>query len=126
MTSLNQQPHPLKQYINNLKRVILAQSEQITRLKADIENPDQVIQDFKGVIVPVFAQLIDLRLGISTGNSESVSHLAMKIAQYLKLDQAEIRDIYHAGWLHNIGLMGLKDELLTTPYNQLSKDQKRH
>lgn len=123
MASLNS--HPLKKYIDNLRQENLEQSEQIKRLKAEIGNPDLIIQDFIEMIVPVFAQMIDMRLGISTGTSESISHLARKIDQYLKLDEAAIRDIYHAGWLHNIGLMGLKDELLTTPYNQLTKDQKK-
>lgn len=114
-----------KQYAANLKKQIRQQSVEIEQLKQQIENPEQQFQKFIDQVIPVFAQMIDIRLGITFGGGESVSHIAKNMAIQLNLSESEVSNIAHAARLHNIGLIGLHDDIITTPYNEQTKEQKQ-
>lgn len=122
---MNVQTDQLKHKFETLKLAAKQQSEQIKLLKSQVTDPAQPLQKFIEQVVPVFAQMIDMRIGIDVSNSNKIARLARKIALKLELDRVEVNDIYHAGWLHNIGMIGLKDDVITTPYNSLTKEQKK-
>ncbi len=49
----------------------------------------------------------------TSGHSERVRHLALRIAKKLKLSEEEIEELNYAGYLHDIGKIGISDALLT-------------
>lgn len=132
---MTEQTDQLKQQFESLWQTVKKLSVENESLKSQATKPKQpetksdrnnkAVQKFIDHIVPVFAQMIDMRIGIDISNSDKTARLAAKIARQMKLDEIEINDIYHAGWLHNIGMVGLKDDVITTPYNSLTKEQKR-
>lgn len=47
------------------------------------------------------------------GHSERVRRYAIKIAQKLRLDEKQMKELNYAGYLHDIGKIGIKDTLLS-------------
>jgi response regulator RpfG family c-di-GMP phosphodiesterase len=65
-----------------------------------------------------------LRGGQMAGHSRRVAEHARRIAQAMRMPAAQSQDLFFAALLHDIGKIGLSDELLATPWNQLSPDQR--
>ena len=78
--------------------------------------------------VQVFSGIIELRAGQTgsrlTGHGRRVADLARAIALRLKLADNEVQNIVLAGLLHDIGKLGLPDDLLLKPFNALNVEQR--
>ncbi|MDQ5947131.1 MAG: hypothetical protein QG619_2563 [Pseudomonadota bacterium] len=72
--------------------------------------------------VKVFANLIELREGNLAGHSRRVADLARKIANKLGMSPKEAQDVFLAGLLHDIGKIGLSDQLLAKAVTQMTGD----
>ena len=115
----------LKQQTETLKQELHAQKNQIEKLRTISTTQATPVEKFIDQIIPIFAQMIDMRVSVNISNSDKIAQLAKQIAIKLNLNNAAINTAYHAGWLHNIGMIGLKDDVITTPYKSLSKEQKQ-
>ncbi|MDT8999537.1 response regulator [Paucibacter sp. APW11] len=62
--------------------------------------------------ISVFSGLLELRDGSVAGHGHRVATLARRIAQQLQISGIEETDIYNAGLLHEVGKIGLPDELM--------------
>ncbi|HEX4855201.1 MAG TPA: HD domain-containing phosphohydrolase [Limnobacter sp.] len=69
--------------------------------------------------VKVFSNLIDMSAPDMAGHHRRVAEMARLFAQEMNLSDAEVRDIYIAGLLHDIGKTGLPEKLLTSPISVL-------
>ena len=78
--------------------------------------------------VQVFAGLIELRSGsVGTqiaGHGRRVAEHARTVAQRMGLSDSEVQNIMLAGLLHDIGKLGLPDELLGKAFNTLSAEHR--
>jgi response regulator RpfG family c-di-GMP phosphodiesterase len=76
----------------------------------------------------VFAGLIELRVGTAgsqiSGHGRRVAEQARSVGQRLGLPDTEVQNIMLAGLLHDIGKIGLPDDLLTKPFNALTPEQR--
>lgn len=72
--------------------------------------------------IKIFSNLIEMRAGHLAGHSRRVAELARRIAMRMNLSFHDTQDIFVAALLHNIGKIGFSDELLATPYTQMSGD----
>lgn len=72
--------------------------------------------------IKIFANLIELREGTLAGHSRRVADLARRIATKMELGPGELQDVFLAGLLHDIGKIGLPDELLSKPVSHMSGD----
>ena len=59
------------------------------------------------------------------GHSDRVAASAAAIAEELGLGDRAVEDVRMAGWLHDVGMIGVRDEVLNKPAN-LSPDELRH
>src|SRR5690606_3176009 len=118
------------------------QNEELVKLNAGLEElvkeRTQALADTLGLLekahddlkkqfvmaVRVFSNLIDLREGNMAGHSRRVADLARQIAAGMGLPDAEVQDIFFAGLLHDIGMIGVPDALLHKPLNQMSKEER--
>ncbi|WP_417070901.1 HD domain-containing phosphohydrolase [Niveibacterium terrae] len=73
--------------------------------------------------VQIFASLIEMRHPALAGHSRRVAATARKIAQKMGMNGRETQDVFVAGLLHDIGKIGLSDDLITTPVNRMSGDK---
>ncbi|WP_299981652.1 HD domain-containing phosphohydrolase [Desulfobacula sp.] len=63
-------------------------------------------------IVEGFALAIEAKDRITHGHSQRVATLSELIARKMELDEHEVKNIYHAGILHDIGKIGMEDTVL--------------
>ena len=71
------------------------------------------------VSLKVFASLVEVRGPHMPGHSRRVADLARKLAAKLDLEAALVHEIFVAGLLHDLGKLGLSDELLVTPVSNM-------
>jgi HD-GYP domain-containing protein (c-di-GMP phosphodiesterase class II) len=89
------------------RRMLLTQrqhSETSTRLK----------ETFFGLI-RCLAPLIDARDPFSHGHSERVARLAVRLGRQMGLADRVLSDLYLAGLLHDVGNIGVREEVLCKP-----------
>ncbi len=91
---------------------------------------DSTLGELKGAYnstIDVFASLIELREGKRAGHARRVAQYAKDLATTLEISEQGTNDIYLAALLHNIGLIGMPDHILSTSYSELSfTDQKKY
>jgi HD-GYP domain-containing protein (c-di-GMP phosphodiesterase class II) len=80
------------------------------------------IQTLMNAILQALAEAIDSRDPFTAGHSERVAHLAVAVAYLLSEDSdlehigfndTELREIFYAGILHDVGKIGIKEDVLT-------------
>lgn len=123
-----------------------AQNEELKSLNASLENRvaertaelqqalgfvEQTHAELKKAFltsVQVFAGLSELRSAQAgsrmAGHGRRVADMARNLAQRMKLPDHDVQNIMLAGLLHDIGKMGLPDELLGKAFNTLTQDQR--
>ncbi|WP_018409795.1 HD domain-containing phosphohydrolase [Methyloversatilis thermotolerans] len=69
--------------------------------------------------IKVFSNLIEIRHPVLKGHSRRVSELARTMARLLNLPQAQINEVFAASLLHDIGKIGLSDEVIAQPSDRL-------
>lgn len=78
--------------------------------------------------VQVFAGLSELRSAQAgsrmAGHGRRVADMARNLALRMKLAENDVQNIMLAGLLHDIGKMGLPDDLLGKAFNTLTQDQR--
>lgn len=63
--------------------------------------------------IKTLVSAIEAKDPYTAGHSERVRRYALKIAKRLKLSQQQIEELDYAGYLHDIGKIGISDTLLT-------------
>ncbi|MGL1862775.1 MAG: GAF domain-containing protein [Pseudodesulfovibrio sp.] len=80
------------------------------------------IQTLMNAILQALAEAIDSRDPFTAGHSERVAHLAVAYAYQISRDNSfkdvhftdeELREVYYAGVLHDVGKIGIKEDVLT-------------
>jgi putative nucleotidyltransferase with HDIG domain len=68
------------------------------------------------------AGALEARDAYTQGHSQRVAELSLKLAENLGVDEAERKEIYSAALLHDIGKIGIRDEVLHKP-GDLSEEE---
>ncbi len=117
-----------------LEALTLQQNETLRELNASLEDKvrerteelreanERLKRGFL-MSVRVFSNLIELRGGHVGGHSRRVADLARKLASALGCEARLCNDIFVAALLHDIGMIGLPDTLLTTPTGKMNGEQ---
>ena len=80
------------------------------------------VQKLMNAILQALAEAIDSRDPFTAGHSERVAHLAVAFAQVLNekgdcagvsFSDEDLKEIYYAGILHDVGKIGIKEDVLT-------------
>ena len=132
----NQRLTALTQAQNNELKVLNASLEQkVADRTAELRQALTFVEQSHGELkksfltsVQVFAGLIELRSGsVGTqiaGHGRRVAEHARTVAQRMGLSDSEVQNIMLAGLLHDIGKLGLPDELLGKAFNTLSAEHR--
>lgn len=73
--------------------------------------------------IKVFSSLLELRSSKLSGHSRMVADLARRTAHSMGLSESAQQEIFVAGLLHDIGLIGLADSVLQLPVGRLNTEQ---
>lgn len=80
------------------------------------------VQTLMNAILQALAEAIDSRDPFTAGHSERVAHLAVAFAfllndsfefKSIRFSDQELREIYYSGILHDVGKIGIKEDVLT-------------
>ena len=61
-----------------------------------------------------------------SGHCKRVANIAKNIAKEMDLSEKDIKNIYYAGLLHDIGKIHFPEALLSTPSNNLNASERKH
>lgn len=75
--------------------------------------------------IPVFANLVEMSERDARGHSRRVAEAARDLAREMKLEEQEVENIYFAGLLHDVGMLGMPEALAKKPYVSLSTSERR-
>lgn len=129
LTALTQEQNEQLKALNaSLEQKVVERTAKLHKALAFIEQAHGELKKSFLTSVQVFAGLIELRnspaSNMMTGHGRRVADHARSVAQRLGLPDAEVQNILLAGLLHDIGKLGLPDQLLDKPFNTLSPEQR--
>lgn len=117
------QNRELDEWNSNLKQRVLAQTTEIRKKNEELTAANSRLKGaFEGVIA-AFSELINLRDRRFRRHGENVSSLARQAAQTMKLPPEEIETIRIAGLLHDIGELGITDEILHKERHAMDEEE---
>jgi putative nucleotidyltransferase with HDIG domain len=100
-----------KQYISRTRETVIELREKNLILKKSSEE----IGELNEGLLEILSEIIALRDPYVLGHSKQVSCFATKIAKNLKLDDRQIELIRKGALLHDIGKLGISEEILRKP-----------
>jgi response regulator RpfG family c-di-GMP phosphodiesterase len=103
---------------------VKARTSELEQTNLFLEQAQDELRDQYLNAVKTFANIIEMKSPAMAGHGRRVADLAKLMAMELRLLEGEVRDIYVAGLLHDIGKIGLKDEWLTMPATQLTGEDR--
>lgn len=119
------QNEELKDLNANLEKIVVARTEELRQTNMFLELAYEQLQESYYAAIPVFANLVQLREGPGGGHGKRVGELAREIAVYMALDEDDVRHIYFAGLLHDIGKLPWPDGLLHVCTSELNPAQRK-
>jgi response regulator RpfG family c-di-GMP phosphodiesterase len=129
LSSLTQaQNEQLKELNASLEQKVADRTAEVRQALAFVEQSHSELKKAFLTSVQVFAGLVELRSSSAgsqmSGHGRRVAEHARSVAQRLNLSENEVQNIMLAGLLHDIGKLGLPDELLGKPFNTLNPEQR--
>ncbi|TCK02502.1 HD domain-containing phosphohydrolase [Phorcysia thermohydrogeniphila] len=103
-----------KKFIRNIAKAIGISVETrnlIEELRRKLEKEERLTD----TIIKSLVRGIEIRDSYTRGHSERVAYYSKRIAQEMGLPEEEVRNIYLAGLLHDIGKIGIPDSILLKP-----------
>jgi response regulator RpfG family c-di-GMP phosphodiesterase len=129
LTELTQaQNEELKSLNASLEEKVAQRTAELQKVLGQVEKAHGELKKTFLTSVQVFAGLVELRSGsgshILTGHGRRVAELARNIAMRMKLADSDVQNIMLAALLHDIGKLGLPDNLLDKPFNTLTPEHR--
>ena len=129
LTALAQsQNEALKTLNASLEQKVAERTAELRQVLTFVEQAHGELKKSFLASVQVFAGLVELRSGPAgsrmAGHGRRVAEHARSVAQRLGLADNDAQNAMLAGLLHDIGKLGLPDELLGKAYNTLSAEQR--
>jgi response regulator RpfG family c-di-GMP phosphodiesterase len=118
----------LKALNTSLEQKVAERTAELRQALAFVEQSHGELKKSFLTSVQVFAGVIELRSGSvgsqMSGHGRRVAEHARSVAQRMGLSDNEVQNVMLAGLLHDIGKLGLPDELLSKPFNTLTGEQR--
>ncbi len=114
----------LKNLNSNLEAMVESRTQEVVQTASFLEMAYSELKTSYQDAVQVFCNLIELREGSNAGRSRRVAELARSMARVMELSAEQEESIYFGALLHDIGKMGLDDDLFKKPLDSLSDDER--
>ncbi len=113
----------LAEWNTNLKKRVIQQTATIREKLKDLHQQDAKSRNLGETIVLMFSSLQEQRYPRLGKHSRRVAALVESMAATLKLPQSQREEFRMAGLLHDIGLLGISDRLLSKGEETMSGDE---
>ncbi|MFP8780211.1 HD domain-containing phosphohydrolase [Hydrogenophaga sp. RWCD_12] len=121
-----EQNQQLKDANAQLESRVAARTAELSQINDMLEASYQELDDTLLAAFRVLSSLIDLRHRES-GHSRRVAELSRAVAKHMGLSERDVRDVYLAALVHDIGKIGYPDAMLTKPVSAFTPDEvQRH
>ncbi len=97
-----------REYQRNLEAMVQERTLQLNQANVDLRSL------FIGSI-KALAQALEAKDRYTQGHSARVAEESVRIARYLSLSEDEVQNIWIAGFLHDIGKIGIQESVLNKP-----------
>ena len=97
-----------REYQHNLESMVKERTKQLSAANEDLHRL------FTGSI-KALAQALEAKDEYTQGHSARVAEESVNIARYLSLSETEVQRMWLAGYLHDIGKIGIKETVLNKP-----------
>ena len=114
------QNEKLQNFNKELEVEVKRRTEELEQTAAFLDNTLNELKGAYNATIDVFSGLIELRGGKRAGLARRVAQHAKELAYSLGISEQGTNDIYLAALLHNIGLLGMPDDVISAPYSQLT------
>lgn len=108
------QNQELEEWNNSLKQRVLSQTTEIRKKNEELHEVNRQVKDAFDGIITAFSELLNLRDQRCRSHGRNVSGLARNAALAMHLSTEEIETVRVAGLLHDIGELGIPEEILLT------------
>jgi len=107
------------------RKQVVARTEEIRQTVLFLEKSEEDIKKNFLTMLKVFSSMIELRSGAFSGQSARVGELSRKLGAKLGLTVHAQQELMISGLLHAIGKIGLSDELVRKPMEQMTSEENR-
>ncbi len=118
------QNQELKELNAGLEAKVAERTEEIRRANVSLESANRKLKENFLTSLKVFSSLIELRGGGLSGHSRRVAEHGRRLALQMGLSASEVQDILFAGLLHDIGKIGLPDNVIAKPVTRLNAEER--
>lgn len=119
------QNEELKDLNSNLESKVAERTKDVQRAMKFVQKANATLKKSYTDSIKVFASLVEMREGEHAGHSRRVAENAAQLAKKLGLDENAMQDIQFAALLHDLGKIGLADNLLQKPFNALTAEERK-
>ncbi len=108
--------------VNRQKEEILLQAEEMETMNQELTASNDQLQEMTMQTIMTIANTIDAKDEYTTGHSRRVAEYSVAIAQEMGYEGEDLRRIRYIGLLHDIGKIGVPDNVLNKP-GKLTKEE---
>lgn len=121
---LSQKNKELEALNSGLEEKVQLRTQQIRQALTRLEKANTALNQTLLATVKAFYNIISLTPHLGGRTAMQTAELCKLLGMQLELPKNEIRNVYLAGLLHQLGMIGLDEALLLTPRNQLTDADK--
>lgn len=125
----------LEQERRRLEKLTYMQNEELQELNAQLEDKvaqrteelakaNEALHANHMLTIKGFSNLLEAREPMLAGHSRRVADISKRLAAKMGMSPQQAQDVMYAALLHDIGKIGLPDQLLTKPYESLKPEER--
>lgn len=115
-----EQNRELQELNAELEKRVSDRTTEVEQKSQDLQKAFRQLEKSYDSFVRVFASVIANRPHLVKGKSAEVAELARQVAISLQMESVQVRYVYYAALLHEVGKMGLSDDVLSRSEVQLT------